>query len=418
MKKRTTPAFPCRSALFGWLSLVVLLCTALAAPAAERPDGRSERFAAAIEKQGKPVMEYLADKIRNNYIVGLGEDHWIKDHPEFLCELLRTMARDTTVRIDVLAVEFGNQTDQALADSLVAAPVYRHDLVVKILRNAPDDVGNPYKEYADIFRTVWETNRLKPAERRTRILLLDPPFILDAMDGKPYRATGSRDDAQASLLRMELLRKKHVLFYCGLGHVGRRIWGQYMPRYDSYYNWPSAGFLLKAMYPDKVCLLELWGARMGSNGYAPRSDDRKWERLYDGVFDEAFRLRGDRPVGFDLEGPAFDTLTVARHFAAPEAYDAWDARADKGSPYRKDALLRDYIDGILFFRPVATFSGATVIPDLYDEAFIGRVALRTGGRCATRRAIYEYIRENHPILSESLDPLIARETEQPEPETN
>lgn len=418
MKKKTARIFPSRQALFCGLSLAAQLCTGLSAAAAERPDNRVERFARAIEAQGRPVMEYLADKLRNNYIVGLGEDHWIKDHPQFLCEMLRTMACDTTVRLDVLAVEFGNQTDQALADSLVAAPVYREDLAVKILRNAPDDVGNPYKEYADVFRTVWETNRLKPADRRTRILLLDPPFILDAMDGKPYRATGSRDDAQASLLRMELLKKHHVLFYCGLGHVGRRIWGQYMSRYDIYYNWPSAGFLLKAMYPDKVCLLELWGARMGSNGYVPRADSQKWERLYNGVFDEAFRLRGDRAVGFDLEGPAFDTLTVARHFAAPEAYEAWDARADKGAPYRKDDLLCEYVDGIVFFRPVATFSGITVIPDLYDEAFVRRVAQRTGGRCATRRAIYEYIRENHPMLSESLDPMIAREKESPEEETN
>lgn len=394
-----------------WLLGLLSTPAALAAQTVPDPaaDAHVERFAAAIDAEGKPVMEYLAEKLRTHYIVGLGEDHWIKDHPEFLCEALRTLARDTTLRIDVLAVEFGNQTDQALADSLVASPVYRHDLAVRILRNAPDDVGNPYQGYADIFRTVWEVNRLKPADRQTRILLLDPPFILDAMDSKPYRATGSRDDAQASLLRMELLRKHRVIFYCGLGHVGRRIWGQYMPRYDCYYNWPSAGFLLKAIYPDRVCLLELWGARMGSLGYVPRADSAKWERLYGGVFDEAFRRNGDRTVGFDLRGPAFDTLTVARHFSAPEAYEAWDARADKGSPYRKDALLRDYVDGILFFRPVETFGGATVIPDLYDEAFVGRVARRTGGRCATRRAIYEYIRENHPVMQESLDRLIAAE---------
>lgn len=132
---------------------------------------------------------------------------------------------------------------------LVASPTYRHDLAIKILRNAPDDVGNPYKEYADIFRTVWEVNRLKPESRRTRILLLDPPFVLDALDGKPYKATGSRDDTQTNLLRWELIDHKHVVFYCGLGHVARRIWGQYIPDTDSYYNCPRRAICSKRCIP-------------------------------------------------------------------------------------------------------------------------------------------------------------------------
>lgn len=389
---------------------IALLGMAHSAPAADPTgDKQVKRFAEAVQARGTEVMEYLADKIRNNYIVGLGEDHWIKDHPQFLCEILRTMAQDSTVHIDVLAVEFGNQADQPLADSLVASPTYRHDLAIKILRNAPDDVGNPYKEYADIFRTVWEVNRLKPESRRTRILLLDPPFVLDALDGKPYKATGSRDDTQTNLLRWELIDHKHVVFYCGLGHVARRIWGQYIPDTDSYYNWPSTGHLLKALYPGQVCLLEIWGGMMGSNGYIPRNDDKRWERLYGGLFDDAFRLNGNRPVGFDLEGPAFDTLTVARHFTTPETYDKWDVRAGIGAPYRKTDRLCDYVDGMLFFRPVETFGGATVIEDLYDDAFVRRVSERNGGKYPTRKAIYEYIRESHPMMHESLDVLIEKE---------
>lgn len=412
MKKRRLLLLPAnhRTATLLRAGVLTALFAAPVCSAAQTPgDGHVRRFAAAIEAQSADAIEYLAEKLRTCDIVGLGEDHWLKDHPQFLCEALRTLARDTTVRIDVLAVEFGNQRDQALADSLVASPVYRHDLVLAILRDAPDDVGNPYKEYADIFRTVWEVNRTRPVEKRTRILLLDPPFILDALDGKPYRATGSRDDAQFTLLRTQLLRQKHVLFYCGLGHVGRRIWGQYLPAYDRYYNWPSTGHLLKATYPDRVCLLELWGARMGSDGYIARGDAQRWERLYNGVFDDAFRLNGDRAVGFDLRGPAFDTLTVARHFSAPEAYERWDARADKGNPNRKETRLADYVDGILFIGPVERFSGATVIGDLYDDAFVERVSARHGGRLSSRRAIYAYIRDNHPVMRESLDRLIAGE---------
>lgn len=68
-------------------------------------------------------------------------------------------------------------------------------------------------------------------------------------------------------------------------------------------------------------------ARMGSLGYVPCADGGKWERLYGVGFDEAFRRNGNRSVGFDLEGPAFDTQTVARHFSAPDAYRSTNTSA-------------------------------------------------------------------------------------------
>lgn len=412
VKIRRSHRLPCLLAAFFGITLLAVSPTAVLGKMPQRQGveaGRVERLADAIDTRATDAMTYLAGKIRTHYIVGLGEDHWIKDHPQFLCRALHELARDTTLNVDVLAVEFGNSRDQQLADEFVASSVYRHDLVIRILRNAPDVYGNPYKEYADILRAVWESNCLKPEAHRTRILLLDPEFVPDLLDGKPYQATGSRDDKQFNLLRRELLRKHHCIFYAGLGHVGRRIWGQYMPQYDIYYNFPSTGFLLKACYPDQVCLLELWGARIGSYGYEPGDGGRRWKRLYGGLMDEAFRINGDRPAGFDLRGPALDTLTVARLFSTPEDYDAWDARADKGSPYRKEDRMCDYVDGILFIGPVDRFSGATVIGELFDEEFTARVAARLGEPLMTRKAIYEYIRRHHPIMSESLDALIEKE---------
>lgn len=382
-------------------------------PACTNADQAPEQYAAALDKSGKAAMEYLAEKIRSHYLVAIGEDHWIKDHPQFMCDVIRTMAQDSTTNLDYLAVEFGNQVDQPLANEFIASPTYRHDLVVKILQNTPDDVGNPYKEYVDIFRVVWESNQTKPENKRTQILLLDPEYILKALDREPYTACNTRDEAQMQLLRNCILEKQRGIFYCGLGHIASQMWGQYLPDCDYYYNWPSAGFLLKATYPDQVCLIALWGGLMGSKGYTATNDDNRWQRLYNGVLDEAFELNGNRPVGFDLDTPPFDTITVARVYTSPETYDAWDSDADKGAPWSKTKLLRDHIDGIVFFRPVSEFSGATVIKDLYeDEAFVARVSKRNGGMITTRKQIYEYIRENHPIMSESLDALIAEEETQ------
>lgn len=392
------------------ICLTGILVTVPACTTIEQP---SELYAAALDKSGKAPMEYLAGKIRTHYLVAIGEDHWIKDHPQFMCDVIRTMALDSTTNIDYLAVEFGNQIDQPLANEFIASPTYRHDLVVKILQNTPDDVGNPYQEYADIFRTVWQSNQAKPTNKRTQILLLDPEYILKALDGESYTATHTRDEAQMMLLRNRIVEKQRGIFYCGLGHVASQMWGQYLPDCDYYYNWPSAGFLLKATYPDQVCLIGLWGGLMGSNGYIPTQDANRWQRLYNGVLDEAFERNGNRPAGFDLDTPPFDTMTVARVYTSAETYDDWDTMADKGAPWSKTKLLRDHLDGIVFFRPVSEFSGATVTRDIYeDEAFVARVSKRNDGQLPTRKKIYEYIRTNHPILSESLDALIAQEDAQ------
>ena len=145
----------------------------------------TESYYQYIKNNGHPHLEYVLDKIRSHSVVAIGEDHWIDAHPQFLCDLITASAQDSTANIDALAVEFGSERYQYLADSLIKSPVYREDLVFKILQYTPDDLGNPYKEYADVFKTVWENNQKKPVSLRTRILLLDPAYVQDYFDGKP-----------------------------------------------------------------------------------------------------------------------------------------------------------------------------------------------------------------------------------------
>lgn len=97
-----------------------------------------------IKNNGQPHLEYVLDKIRSHSVVAIGEDHWIDAHPQFLCELITASAKDSTANIDAVAVEFGSERYQYLADSLIKSPVYREDLVFKILQYTPDDLGNPY----------------------------------------------------------------------------------------------------------------------------------------------------------------------------------------------------------------------------------------------------------------------------------
>ena len=379
--------------------LILTFCyCALALGAFAQGASDSDAYFRYIQRHGQPPIEYIFDKIRTHSAVILGEDHWIDAHPLFLCDLVAAAERDSTTHIDALAVEFGNERDQALADSLMASPVYREDLVFEILRHTPDDLGNPYKEYADVFYATLKANQSRPADRRTRILLVDPGYIQEVLDGEEYTYTGSRDDNMFSKIRSCVVRRQKVVFYVGLGHALNRVYG--VKSGDYYYNIPSAGFLLKHCYPEEVCILTLYGAHMGSMGYIPNAETR-WERIAGGLLDRAFQRNGNRPVAFDLRDD-FPPLRAETYFTDPRKAPDWSDHPADGRPYRKSHLLKDQCDGIVFVKPVEEFNGARLI-DIYDEAFLQTVSKRTKGKCRTAADALRQVKEWHPILQDPVN---------------
>ena len=148
----------------------------------------------------------------------IGEDHWIKDHPDFMSKLLTEISRDTSVHLDYFAIEHGSFADQDIADEFINSPVYREDLVIQILRRAPDIYGWPYQEVVHLFKTIWEINARTPSQDKIKILLMEKPSTQAIMDGKkvdPCCYDITRDMAHVQLLRYYIMsQKKH-------GKIGR-----------------------------------------------------------------------------------------------------------------------------------------------------------------------------------------------------
>ena len=354
---------------------------------------RTADYYAYVKSHGIAPLTYLADKLRTHAVVAVGEDHWIKEHPDFLCSFLRKIANDTLTNVDILALEFGNESDQKIVNDFLKADTYREDLVLKILQHAPDNYGNPYLEYVRIFQTVWETNQQKSPKHKTQIILLDPKYVQASMDGEDFVYTGSRDDHMFSAIRGCIVKKQHVLFYAGAAHTQAQIRGvKYKERY---YNFPSAGFLLKKCYPDDVFIVNLWGAYMGSGGYE-KDEHGHWLQIDGGTIDRAFAMNGNQPVAFDMGG-AFNSITIKQYYANPKRPGDWGGDVQAGSPYRPDNLMKDWIDGIVFVGPVSNFSGQT-LHNIYDDAFLKIVEKRSKGKFKRADNVFEYLRKIHPIL--------------------
>jgi uncharacterized iron-regulated protein len=355
-----------------------------------------------IQQQITSPFDYVTQKIRQYNVVSLGEDHWIKDHMEFLTSYLDYIAADTTFHIDVLAWESGNSIDQQTADSLMMAQTFREDLALKVLRDAPETYGWPYKEAVDVIKALWRYNRKQ--QKFTRLLLLDPPYMMQLLDGEKYTYTLSRDQSTANKIASYIGQNKKVLFYAGASHTGRQFHAVYNPKSGMYHVQATAGKILSTLYPRLVFSIKLWGGLMGSNGYIPADDEYKWERCGDGLADEAFRDNGNRPIAFDIADSPFASLKVSDFFHFN--YSEQMLSTTNGSPFYETETMGDRIDGIVFFRPVNEFSIPHLEPKMFDDAFVERISKRTNGEVKTKNDVFQYIKKGHPTLAEETDKYI------------
>lgn len=349
---------------------------------------KNERSNTALKyiKRGTSPYEYIADKLRKYKVVAIGEDHWIADHSEFLCDVLRNVGFNADTRINNLAIEFGNERDQIMADTLAFGKTWNEEYANKILLGAPDVFGNPYKGYRDVLYTLWETNQRKPDSLKTRLILLDPR-------DNP-RKPEDRDENIAKILRNLIRSKGKTIFYAGQAHTQYQTRGQQSRQKGYHYNYLSAAKYIKMCYPKDIFSINLWGGFMSSYGYLP-NEETVWALIDGGDIDKAFEMNGNVPVGFDIN--ASFPLTPSQLYAGKNSgRDPWTIMSENGDPYTADLTMADYCDGMIFIKPVKEFTGMQLI-DIYNVVWVATLADRISPPPArSKEEIFKKILEWHP----------------------
>ncbi len=302
------------------------------------------------------------------------------------------------MRPKVVALEFGNEMDQATARRVTHSATFMPDSVKKILQHAPDVFGNPYKEYFDVFKCIWEINSKLPEEKKIFICLLDPAGVQDSFNQTSIQRSRDRDMSMFEKLRADLINGSKVIFYAGQAHTQRQVRG-YKPRNrEIYYNYPSAGFLIKSMYPNDVYTIDLWAPVNTGLGYAVNPQTGKWFEKCDGLYDRAFEINGNKPCGFDISGSVWGDITMEDYFSHPgKEDDFYQAHPTDANTYTKDIRLSKLIDGIVFIKPSSEFKGGTLI-DIYTDDFIEVCRRRSGGVLNTPSDILKEVNEWHPLM--------------------
>jgi uncharacterized iron-regulated protein len=384
-----------------------------------------ENYVQYLKDYGKKPAVFIIEKLMQYNLVMIGEDHLLKDHPQFISDLLKAIDKDESVELDYLAIEFGNAADQHLADEFVLSDTYHEEKAIQILQNGPDFCGWPYQEVLNIFKTVWELNHSQSKRKHIRILLTNSPHVIRVRDGEMYDCLIeqdkefftdriSRDRYMAHILEKKVIAHDlKAIYYCGGAH------SSYLTRSYAFdektgncLRYLSAGQILKILYPQLVYSVELYGANK-DRAYYPSTNPELWDRYLDGKMDEIFRRNGNRPVGFDITVPPFSNIREGDYYMFWERGKSEIFKKEYPKCFEKirdiaNRIISDSNDGIIFLKPLEKYEGATVSEIFFDDTFMQRISKRAG-ETITKKDLYEYLLKIRPILGKSLQKLLELE---------
>ncbi|MHC4260266.1 MAG: hypothetical protein ACYSTF_07655 [Planctomycetota bacterium] len=260
-----------------------------------------------LDKNAKSPEDYVIDLFKKHQIVIFGEFHNVKEHKDFVIDLIPRLYHEAGVRY--VGWEFSRNTDNKQLEKLVMAPEFDREAALEFARNQLAHEWNS-KEHWDIIEAVWRlNNNLKPSQERMRFIGLDKDVdfvrLMIAMKTKGEDSQESqeviaeaikRDNVMAEQVRKEIVEKgKKGLVFVGRCHDFTHY--EFPPEVN--FGRPIMGNLLYKKYGDRV--FQVWLA----SGWLP-------------PFEGVMKPRGHKPAGFDLHASPFANILSPPNWDAPE----------------------------------------------------------------------------------------------------
>ncbi|UCE99488.1 MAG: hypothetical protein JSV82_10095 [Planctomycetota bacterium] len=260
-----------------------------------------------VEENAKSSGDYVIDLFKRHQVVIVGEFHPIKEHKDFIIELIPRLYHEAGVRC--IGWEFSRHTDNERLEKLVTAPEFNREVALEFAR---DQLGHEWnsKEHWDFIERIWHFNKnLKPEQEKMRFVGLDMDvdmcqfFIVSKTKGEDspefqeiLTEILKRDKTMAKQVEKEIIEKGQK----GLVFVGRC--------HDfTHYEFPPhinagrdiMGNLLYKKFGDRV--FQVW---LDDGRLAP--------------INKVMVLRGYKKVGFNLYASPFANILSAPNWDAPE----------------------------------------------------------------------------------------------------
>jgi hypothetical protein len=168
-----------------------------------------------------PALEGVIGALRANQLVAISDPHGSATMQTFVRQLIAD--RRFADIVDDIVVEVGNARYQALVDDYVNGKANDESALAEAWQNTT--VANQISADVEWFRRVRQINRTRPAERRMRILLGDPPIDWASVKTREdhFKWLAQRDSFPAALIQTEVIAKeRRALIVYGHLHFQRR----------------------------------------------------------------------------------------------------------------------------------------------------------------------------------------------------
>lgn len=310
--------------------------------------------------------DYILSKFDNHNIVIIGEYHRIKHDVILIQNLIPELYKAGIYNV---AIEFALYEDQNLIDKLITAKEYDQELAQKINLNAFLSMGlGGFKEYIDIFKTVWELNQSLPRKsKKMRIIGINDKLnwsYIKTEDDRHNHELRKRvfenfsEQNWADRVKKEVIDKgEKVLCYCGMHHAFSKYHQPYVNEKGLYItsNANRFGNYLYNYFKDEVFTISTHYPWPPIEGY-----NEKAVLPADGVLDYVLAKlpKEQQRFGFDVFNSPMGNLKL------------------KTSLYKygyKNFTLKDFCDGYVCQGRFTEYEGVTPIMGFINSENINEV---------------------------------------------
>lgn len=311
-------------------------------------------FAAFLADVDESPEEFLLRELSEHRLVINGEIHRRKVSWDMLRRLIAMP--EFPERVGTVFMELPSHR-QATMDAFFAADTLDAGKILSVFR---DEQLNGWwdKGEFDFICDLWRLNRALAEDKRIKVVLADYQVPYSAVT----EATPEREDRNthmadviASCIESGNDRRGNF-FLVGCGHAFKSpIPGNYSAAAGKEAARTAAAQLAERLGNGEV--FSVWQHCVSSdNGGERRAAVRG------GVFDEAFALNGDRPVGFELR-------------ESPFGAEPFDGLAELKYDIRAGSYADNY-DGFLFLHPLADEPRNPPLDEVFSEEFVAEMKRR------------------------------------------
>jgi len=327
------------------------------------------RFIDWLDLHGKDPVEYAVETAAKHQVTIFGEIHEQKDYLLLLNKIIPELYHRAGVTC--VAMEVCLAVDNERINRLVTAPKFDRELALEIARHQSWGIWG-FKEYWDVFETVWRLNKSLPeGKKKMRLIGIDAKFdgpsmaLVTSGEGAKIKAPIweklrifrmlddiilelKRDELMALNIEKEIIeRGERGIVWVGLMHSYTHYQQPIILRGKLVRKFSRMGLLLHHKYGDKIFQVAL---HEGHGVF-----DSVMKELIEPVMEE----RGSAPVGFDVADSPFA-----------------DLRDSNSKDYRYFPGLRfaDKACGYIFLKPAKKLGKCQWLPGYVSkEMFVGNM---------------------------------------------